>query len=140
MRESVLLCIAGMGGAIGTTISVGLSIKDGTKSLKYGIATESPVIKKLGLDFPALNSIMLTGWDITEESLYSRAVKQEICHHTLIEKAKERLENLKPRIGYIDKAESVGKWVKQESEYIKKLKNENQIEHVIIVNLLPTEP
>lgn len=134
------MCIAGLGGAIGSTVSVGLAVADAEETAKIGMVTESPIIKKIGLDFPSLNSILIDGWDLKTDSLYSSASKQKICPVELVEKSKKKLESLFPRNAYNRERETIEQWIKRETEYIKNKCSKNKIEQAVIVNLCPTEP
>jgi myo-inositol-1-phosphate synthase len=140
MDKKILMCIAGLGGAIGSTVSVGLAVADSEEAVKIGMVTESPIIKKLCLDFPSLNSILIDGWDLKTDNLYSSASKQKICPVELIKKSKKKLENLFPRNAYNKERETIEQWIKRETDYIKNKCSKNKIEQAVIVNLCPTEP
>jgi myo-inositol-1-phosphate synthase len=140
MEKKLLMCIAGLGGAIGSTVSVGLAVADSEETVKMGMVTESPIIKKLGLAFPSLNSILIDGWDVKTDNLYTLARKQKICPAELIEKSKKKLECIIPRQAYNIKIETVEQWIKRESAYIKDKCSKNNVEQAVIVNLCPTEP
>jgi myo-inositol-1-phosphate synthase len=140
MDKKVLMCIAGLGGAIGSTVSLGLSVADSEETVKIGMVIESPIIKKLGLNFPSLNSILIDGWDLKTDNLYSTARKQKICPVELIEESKKKLEILIPRNAYNKEIGTIEKWIKREADYIKDKCSKNKIEQAVIVNLCPTEP
>jgi len=140
MGKNVLMCLAGLGGAIGSTISVGLSVSDFDESVKLGMVTESQIVNKIGLDFPPFESIIIDGWDVKTENLYISAKNQKICSTELVEKAREKLENLIPRKAYEVSKESIEEWITRESNYIKEKCSQNNIKQAVIVNLCPTEP
>jgi myo-inositol-1-phosphate synthase len=140
MEKKLLVCIAGLGGAIGSTVSVGLAVADSEKTVKIGMVTESPIIKKIGLTFPSLNSILIDGWDVKTDNLYTLARKQKICPDELVEKSKKKLESLVPRKAYNKEIETIEQWIRRESDYIINKCFENKIEQAVIVNLCPTEP
>ena len=134
------MCIAGLNGAIGSTVSAGLAVANSEETVKFGMVTESPTIKKLGLDFPSLDSIMVDGWDVKKDNLYTAALNQRICPKELIEKAKEKLGKLSPRKGYNKKIGAIKEWIQCEANYIKQKCSQNGIKQTVIVNLCPTEP
>lgn len=139
MNSRVLLCMAGLGGAIGSTIAVGLSINDST-SIKKGMVTESPIIRSLGLEFISLDKIIIDGWDIEKNNLYEVAKKHEICDEKFILNGKKRLENIIPRMGITEHFPSIKEWLINETNYIKMKCKKYNVEETIIVNLCPTEP
>ncbi len=134
------MCIAGLGGAIGSTVSVGLAVGDSEETVKVGMVTESSVIKKLNLDFPLLDSIIIDGWDLKTDNLYTSALNQKVCPIELIENAKEKLEKLIPRNAYNKENETIEEWILREVNYIKEKCSQNNVEQVVVVNLCPTEP
>ncbi|MGD2091827.1 MAG: inositol-3-phosphate synthase [Candidatus Aminicenantes bacterium] len=140
MKKKILMCIAGLGGAIGSTVSVGLAVADAEEAVKIGMVTESPIIKKLGLAFPSLNSILIDGWDVKTDNLYTLAGKQKICPAELIEKSQKKLECLIPRQSYNKNIETIERWITREADYIINKCSKNKIEQAVIVNLCPTEP
>lgn len=140
MERNVLMCLAGLGGAIGSTVSVGLSVADFDGSVKLGMVTESQIIKKMGLDFPPFESIIIDGWDVKTENLYISSKNQNICSKELVERAMEKLENLIPRKAYNIEKESIEEWITRESNYVKEKCSQNNIKQAVIVNLCPTEP
>lgn len=140
MNKKILLCIAGLSGAIGTTISVGLSIAESEESVKTGMVTESKLLTELEISFLPLNSILIDGWDLKTENLYESVLNQGICSVAHIEKAKCKLQHIVPRLTYNPIQESIGDWIYRESIYIRKKCFSENIEQVFIVNLCPTEP
>lgn len=140
MKKKLLMCIAGLGGAIGSTVSVGLLQGKSDKPVTLGLVTESNLIKDLGLDFPSLDSIVIDGWDIKPDNLYTSAKEQGICPTEFIEKAKEKLEVLVPRSPYNGADGSLGQWIQREAECIKSKCSKYNAGQVVIVNLCPTEP
>lgn len=140
MNSKTLICIAGLGGAIGSTIAVGLSVTNSTNSIKKGMVTESPIIKSLGLEFPSLETIIIDGWDIERENLYNIAKKQEICPDHFISNSKDKLKNIIPRMGITENVSSIKDWIINETNYIKEVCEKNNIGEIIIINLCPTEP
>ncbi|HLP59310.1 MAG TPA: inositol-3-phosphate synthase [Candidatus Deferrimicrobium sp.] len=140
MNKKLLFCIAGLGGAVGSTVCVGLSIGDSDVTVRLGMATESKIIKDLGLDFLSLDSVLIDGWDIKTDNLYSLAKNHMICPNELCEKVKEKLEKLVPRKFYNKAGQTIEGWIKCEANYIKEKCLKNNIDQAIIVNLCPTEP
>jgi len=139
-NKKFLMCIAGLGGAIGSTVSVGLSIADSDDSVNLGMVTESPIIKKMNLDLPLLKSIRVIGWDIKRDSLYQSAKEQKICPAEAIKKAGNKLKNLIPRNAYREESGSIEEWIKDEARYIRQECDKNEIEQTTMINLCPTEP
>ena len=88
----------------------------------------------------SLNSILIDGWDVKTDNLYTLARKQKICSVELIEKSKKKLESLIPRNAYNKEIETIEQWIKREADYIKNKCFENKIEQAVILNLCPTEP
>ena len=139
MKTNTLLCVAGLGGAIGSTLAVGLSVSNLTKSVKTGMVTESPIIKSLGLNFPSVDTIIIDGWDVKNENLYTIAKQQGICPNNFISIAKEKLENIVPRMGVAKNVSSIKDWIVNETNYVKETCKKNDVKEIIIVNLCPTE-
>lgn len=139
MKSKTLLCIAGLGGSIGSTIAVGLSVSNSTDSIKKGMVTESPIIKSLGLEFSSLETIMIDGWDVERDNLYTIAKKQEICPDKFISINKNKLEKITPRMGITENESSIKDWIINETNYIKEICGKNDVGDIIIVNLCPTE-
>lgn len=140
MDKKILMCIAGLGGAIGSTIGVGLSVADSDVSVKTGMVTESKRIKEIGIKFPLLDSIIIDGWDIKTDDLYTSAKNQGICPDVAIDKAKTKLKRISPRLAYNTGEESIKEWIDREAAYIKETCSKRGIRQALIVNLCPTEP
>lgn len=140
MENKTLLCIAGLGGAIGSTICVGLSVADSEESVKTGMVTESKLIREMEVPFLPLDSILIIGWDIKKANLYESAINQGICSVTHVEKSKEKLELIVPRQAYNRKKENIEAWIKREAAYINSKRSNCYCNQVVVVNLCPTEP
>jgi myo-inositol-1-phosphate synthase len=139
MTSSVLVAIAGLGGAVGSTFAAGVSLPPGESSC-LGLATESPLVKALDCEMPSLDSFIVDGWDLHTESLFYLCLKHGICPNTALMHGKNKLTKLKPRPGIDQAVVSVGKWIRKEARYLRRRKERECIDHVIIVNLCPTEP
>src|SRR4051812_16997005 len=139
MDQSVLVAVAGLGGAVGSTFAAGLSLptvdQDG-----LGLATESPLIRALDCELPPISSFRIDGWDLRTENLLSVCRRHGICPSEALAKGKENLLAIVPRKGVTSEAFPVGMWIRREAEYLRTRMELEAISHLIIVNLCPTEP
>ena len=138
-RKIHLVCIAGLGGAIGTTLATALSLGSReVPSIDYGMATESVLVKKLGIEFPRLDSYLIDGWDFADADLYQTSLRQGICPPRMVEAAKDSLSNIKPRQPVTPEADLRG-WITEEARRIRKILESEGMGGATIVNLCPTE-
>ena len=103
------------------------------------MVTENAEFKELLPDLPPVEDWMLTGWDVTEETLLQSARRHQCCERHLVELEKKRLAKMKVRRALMPEPG----WEKrfcEESDALLHLKAESGAEQIIIVNLAPTEP
>ncbi len=136
---TVLVAIAGLCGAVGSTVAAGIASRGGATP-GLGMATESPLIKALGIEFLELDSIMLDGWDLHEETLLSACRHHRICPIEAIASAKPLLRKLVPRIGVHSATPDIADWILREAGRLRHRMDIEGFNHLILVNLCPTEP
>ena len=137
MHKKIILAIAGLGGAIGSTIGVGLSQPSSRLNTRLGLPCESPRIKKLNLDLVDLSDIRLTGWDIKNQNLYECSKQCAAVNSHSISESKEYLRAIEPRQGIGNQIPN--KWIKKEKEHLLQMKKRYNASALVVVNLLPTE-
>lgn len=138
MAKAMLVAIAGLGGAVGSTVAAGIASLGG-EIPGLGMATESPLIKTLGIEFPGLDSISLDGWDLREETLLSACRRHGICPSEAIDSGETLLQQLIPRIGVHPGIPDIADWVSTEAERLRRRMDTEGFSHLILVNLCPTE-
>lgn len=139
MVQSALIMVAGLGGAVGSTLAAGLSsppeeIRD------FGVATESPFVRAIGCQLLPLESMLVDGWDVSQENLYSACQRHRICPSEVLSRAAQRLQKITPRKGVDVRVGSIGDWIRSEAAYLCDRRQREHLEHIIIINLCPTEP
>lgn len=137
--RSALIAIAGLGGAVGTTLSAGVCLPP-CNARNYGLATESPLIKRLGCSFLSLDSFVIDGWDLRTEDLLTACSRHRICPPEVLLQAEERLRTISPRKGVDLRSPSIGDWIRREAEHICTRRERESLDHAVVVNLCPTEP
>jgi myo-inositol-1-phosphate synthase len=131
--------VAGLGGAVGSTFAAGLSVPlEGIRNL--GVATESPLVRAIGCQLLPLESIIVDGWDINQENLYSACQRHRICPPEILSKVERHLRRVNPRKGVDAKQKSVGNWIRREAARLKARRQRENLDHIVLVNLCPTEP
>jgi myo-inositol-1-phosphate synthase len=138
MARSALVAIAGLGGAVGSTVAAGIASLGG-ETPGLGMATESPLIQALGIDLLGLDSIILDGWDMSNENLFFACRRHGICPSESIAKAEMLLQRLVPRIGVHAGIPDIADWIAREAERLRHRKESAGVSHLILVNLCPTE-
>jgi len=152
--------IAGLNGAVGSTVVAGLNLFRQNLGAKNGILTESgtyvddngkSVSFKDGLCLVELNDIVVSGWDINGASLFQQVLDhQVITNFRHLQALEESLAGIKPievasanhfaegaanTIPTTSHAEALKITISQ----IKDFKARHKLERVVVVNLLPTE-
>jgi myo-inositol-1-phosphate synthase len=139
MVQSALIMVAGLGGAVGSTLAAGLSIPP-EEIGSFGVATESPLVRAIGCQLLPLDSMFIDGWDINKETLYTACQRHRICPPEVLSKAKQRLRKITPRNGFDVKQGSIGDWIRREAAYLNDRRRRDNFDHIILINLCPTEP
>jgi myo-inositol-1-phosphate synthase len=139
MVQSTLIMVAGLGGAVGSTLAAGLSIPPAEIG-SFGVATESPLVRAAGCHLLPLSSMSIDGWDIGQETLYTSCQRHRICPPAVLSKAKQRLQKIKPRKGVEAQKESIGDWIRREAAYLNERRQREKWDQIILINLCPTEP
>ena len=135
--KHTLLMVAGLGGAIGTTLAAGLAVPK--RENKLSLMTEAAPIKSLGINFIGSERITLGGWDIDQRNLYDAAVELGIVPLHELERARRYLSSIKPRPG-ITKKFDYKEWFEREVKQILTHADQIQARAIVILTLLPTEP
>lgn len=153
--------IVGMGGAVSTTLITGvLSVRKGL-SKPIGSITQMASIKmqdgkehliKDIVPIADLDSIKFGGWDIFEDNAYDAALYAEVLKEKDLNKVKEELMGIKPmpavfdhnfakRLNgtYIKKSGSRWEMVELLRQDIRKFKEENDCERVVVLWAASTE-
>lgn len=139
MQNPTLVAVAGLGGAIGTTLTVGVAASPVTPNTTLGMVTESPRVRALNIPLPSLSSLMITGWDLDTRDVYSAATKLRICPDELLRATRSRTEPIIPRKG-ITNSDQPADWIRQEAKELKNLAIQLEAKTIVILNLCPTEP
>jgi myo-inositol-1-phosphate synthase len=139
MDRSTLVAVAGLGGAIGSTLAAGLSMPSG-ESRNFGLATESPLIESLGRKLLPLESISLDGWDLRRQDLLSICKSHQICPPEALSRVKQQLKAIKLRKGISVQDVAIGDWIRREAAYLLSRKQDEHFDQLILINLCPTEP
>lgn len=135
--QKIVLAIAGLGGAIGSTIGAGLAQPLSRTNMRLGLPCESARIKKLNLNLVDLAHINLTGWDVENHSFYECVKKSPAANFIATSEAKTFLQGTKQRIGFKD--QNLNEWLECEKDFLIQTKTESDTNSIVIVNLLPTE-
>jgi len=138
MAGSALVAIAGLCGAVGSTVAAGIASLGG-ETPGLGMATESPLIKTLGVELLSLDSIFLDGWDLSDENLLSVCMRHGICPGQSLGRSETQLRQLVPRMGIHAGIPDITDWITKEAEWLRHRKESEGISHLILVNLCPTE-
>ncbi|MES1243477.1 MAG: inositol-3-phosphate synthase [Acidobacteriota bacterium] len=139
MAEPALIMVAGLAGAVGSTLAAGLSMPP-EEIAGFGVATESPLVRASGCRLLPFSSMSIHGWDMNQDTLYASCKRHRICPPEVLSKAKQRLQRIKPRKGIELQRESIGDWIRREAAHLNRKRRREDWRHVILVNLCPTEP
>lgn len=139
MVQSTLVAIAGLGGAVGSTLAAGLCMPP-EEIRSFGMAMESPLVRALGRPLLPVESILLDGWDLRRHDLLTACRQHKICSRQVLARAKRQLKAITPRMGVDGRTRNIGAWIRQEAAYLDSRRRQENAEHLILVNLCPTEP
>lgn len=139
MVQPVLVTVAGLGGSVGSTLTAGLSLPP-TETRSFGLATESAQIAALGCQWLPLEAIVIDGWDLCQQDLFSACLSHRICPQELLSQVKCRLTAIKPRPAIDTQARAVGDWIRREATHLNVRMQNEGAKHLILINLCPTEP
>lgn len=139
MTGAIITAVAGLGGAIGTTVATGVGCHSRPDLVSPGRVIYSPGIAALPIELPALGRVVLTGWDPKQQPLYDLAVEQAICTDATLRLAQPLLETLVPRKPYEKTSGRLGSWIQSEAAFLRDLAKRHNSEAIILVNLCPTE-
>jgi myo-inositol-1-phosphate synthase len=138
MAHSALVAVVGLNGAVGSTFAAGLCLP-ADESTTFGMATESPCVRALGLNLLPLKAMSLDGWDLGEENVFSACARHGICSDRILAQAERQLRTIVPRRGAEGRMRTLGDWIHREAEYLLNRKAREHLDHIVIVNLCPTE-
>jgi myo-inositol-1-phosphate synthase len=139
MAKQILVAIAGLGGAIGTTVATGFSCHALPHLVALGRITHCGPIADLHLDLTPINQVTLTGWDIKQDNLYDLATQQGICDAYLLAHAQATLKEMIPRRAFDVTSDSLGEWILNEAKNLREQAQKHKAFSIIVVNLCPTE-
>ena len=134
----VLVAVAGLAGAVGSTLSAGLLQPPG-EAQQIGLATESPRVRELACSLLPLDQIRIDGWDLDLRDLSTVCFRHRICPNAILEAAASRLATIIPRLGIVPQAEHVGDWIQREASYLRASAQARGADSIVVVNLCPTE-
>ena len=151
MGEKLGILIAGLGGAIGSTVISSLELMKQGLSPKRGMLCESTdesgvsIAKKLNA--PKLDNIIVHGWDVVNDTLKSTLCKNKVLTESDINKLSPSVLNSKPILSPRASVEKENKgkfdfgWkIERIRTDIKDFKIQNDLDSVVVVNCLPTQP
>lgn len=136
--SEVLLCLAGMGGAIGTSVSAGIALARRGLLDTLGLTTESPLVKSLAPSLLSLKDLSLYGWDLKQDNLFNLTRELQIVGIEALLQAKSDLKALRPSLPPSQNSTNLSLWFKREITRLSTLRPGSQLG--ILVNLCPTEP
>lgn len=134
-----LILVAGLGGAIGSTLAAALTYGGG-QSTHLGMVTESPKFKKLGLPLDDFDNLLISGWDISPLDLHEQASRHSCIPENTLTLIASSLKHIQPRLGLIPEETLISDWFEQELAWLHHLRQEKAITSVVLVNLCPTAP
>lgn len=150
MANKLGILIAGLNGAIGSTVAASLDLISRGLRPKSGMICELPNAKGITLatciGVPELTDIAISGWDITDLSLKNylsthRVLRDSdinvVSEETLTSRAMLAPQQLDFRNveGY-----PFGSRIEKLCQDIKKFRLDNSLESVVVVNCIPTQP
>jgi myo-inositol-1-phosphate synthase len=139
------VCIIGSGGAVATTVIAGLELMKRGMAPRIGMITEA----ELGeiLDLPALDEIVVGGWDTRGENAYEACLRHGVIPRHLLDKVEEPLRAVRPwpAVGaqipgdHAAQAKTYRDELKVLEKDIETFKKDNNLSRVVMVNLASTE-
>lgn len=138
-QGKVLVALAGMAGAIGTTFAVGLALSQVRKLPTSGLISESNAFRKFFQNLPSLESWDLVGWDPMAEDLHKAALRHRCCHPGLIEAATPILSGMCARPPLVPGLDT-GSRLREEADWLRGQAKKIGATDIVIVNICPTEP
>jgi len=148
MAEKLGILIAGYGGGIGSTIVAGLDLMSRGLRPKIGMICESPDSSNLTigqkLAIPDLADIVVSGWDVIDHSLEQALQTHGILSKTDIAELSTTTLAQRPMLTPNKLTESGhfewGSHIEHLRQDIYKFRTDNQLDYVVVVNCMSTQP
>lgn len=134
-----LILVAGLGGAIGSTLSTALSYGDNT-STRLGMVTHSPKFNKLNIDFDDFDEFVIAGWDVNKANMINNVYKHACVPNQVVSLSETQLQKIQIRSGLIPHKTIIDEWFSNELAWLETFRSDNNITSTVIVNLCSTEP
>lgn len=134
-----LILVAGLGGAIGSTLAAALT-HGGGPTTHLGMVTHSPRFKKLGLPLDDYEDFVIAGWDLSQLDLHEQVRRHSCVPEEVIALIAPTLKRMQPRLGLVPDETPITHWFEQELAWLQGLRQEHAITSIVLVNLCPTAP
>jgi myo-inositol-1-phosphate synthase len=115
------LCMAGLNGAVGSTVAAGVALLRRGRATPVGLVSEEFVASH-GL--ARWDEIVVAGWDVRGENLRESAVRNAVLDADRLRPVASELARLKPWPAGTDR--------------LARFRREHQLDTVVVLNLLPT--
>jgi myo-inositol-1-phosphate synthase len=126
------ICVAGIDGAVGSTLAAGLAL------LRRGLATSDGLIsetfgERLGL--ADLRALRLAGWDPRGETLLDAALRNRVVPEERLEPVARELRALRP---WRAPAGTAARRRLEAARDIDRFRRRAKVDRIVVVNLIPT--
>ncbi|MFO0724761.1 MAG: inositol-3-phosphate synthase [Myxococcota bacterium] len=145
MNNRLGVCIIGSGGAVATTVIAGLELMKRGMAPRIGMVTETEIGQLLSMT--KLDDIVVSGWDIKNESVYEACLRHGVIPRHVLDKVEEPLRAMKPWAApssqiqgdHMAHAKGYREELKVMEQDIANFKKANNLTSVVMVNLASTE-
>ena len=149
-EKRVGVVIAGLNGAVATTVLAGAALMKKGLAPRHGMMTESKLCD--GLPLAPLEDLVFGGWDLRTDNAYEAACEHEVVPYHLLDKVKTELEAIKawPAVAsskYLKAmngknlvtVNNVREEIAHITSTIEQFKLQHKLSRVVMVNLTSTE-
>jgi myo-inositol-1-phosphate synthase len=135
----VLVALAGMAGAIGTTFAIGLALSRHRQLPNAGLTSESSTFRRFFRQIPGLENWEVVGWDPCDEELLTAAQRHRCCSSPMLESASPILSEIRPRSPLMP-GPGAGSRLLREADWLRSRAEAIGASDIVIINVCPTEP
>ncbi len=126
------ICIAGLDGAVASTLVAGMELALEGRSAPRGLLSEE---FRKSHRLAALDELVIRGWDIRGEDLFEAALRNGVLEPALLEPVRKRLRPLEP---WKAPAGPMARRHRQAIRDIERFRRREKVDTVVLLNLIPT--
>ena len=144
------VCIAGVGGAVASTMIAGVALMKRGLAPRVGMVTETQLGKRLAC--APLDELVFGGWDLRPDNLHQAAMREGIVPRHLLEQVEPELRAIKPWPGVVSPkflksiagdhvitAKTQREKLALLAGHVSAFKAAHKLDRVVMVNLTSTE-